>query len=102
LLLGGLVYSQLRRRYRLSPLPTWVFFVFGILPMMLDGGVQWFSYAIWVLFPALLDAPFETIPLMRLLTGALFGLGIVATAYPTINAYFVETREAITTKFNWT
>ncbi len=45
-------------------------FVFGILPMFLDGGVQWLSYALWQLIPALLSQPFETIPAMRTLTGA--------------------------------
>lgn len=99
MLLTGLVYAALRRRKPIQPWPMWRYFIFGILPMMLDGGIQWLSYAVWVFFPALIKIPFETTPLMRTLTGALFGLGIVATAYPYLNEYFEDVQRVLRQKY---
>ncbi len=106
--LAGILYGKLRAirsaqsRKAIQPLPMWIYFVFGIIPIMLDGGIQWISYLGWVLFPAWITYPFETIPLMRALTGALFGLGIVATSYPHIDAYFEDVKDLLRQKFNWT
>jgi len=69
---------------------------------MLDGGIQWLSYVAWVLFPGLIPVPFETTPLMRTLTGALFGLGLVATAYPYLNEYFEDVYHTLERKLNTT
>ena len=102
MLLAGLVYGVLRRRKTIQPWPMWGYFAFGILPMMLDGGIQWISYAAWLFFPGLISIPFETTPLMRTLTGALFGLGIVAAAYPYLNEYFEDVRRALYRKYNIT
>jgi uncharacterized membrane protein len=102
MLLAGLVFGMLRRRQSLQPWPMWRYFAFGIAPMMLDGGVQWISHAAWLYFPLLVKAPFETTPLMRALTGALFGLGIVAAAYPHLNAYFEDVRHALEQKYSAT
>jgi len=99
---AGLVYGLLRSRKTLRPLPMWIYFVFGIVPIMLDGGIQWLSYLMWVLFPGLVAYPFETIPLMRTLTGTLFGLGIVATSYPYINEFFEDVRITLQQRFHWT
>ncbi|MBN2391150.1 MAG: DUF2085 domain-containing protein, partial [Anaerolineae bacterium] len=82
--------------------PMWAYFAFGIVPMMLDGGIQWISYAAWVFFPAFIKIPFETTPLMRALTGALFGLGIVAAAYPYLNEYFEDVRRVLKEKYSAT
>ncbi len=100
MLLAGLVYGVLRRRKTIQPWPMWRYFAFGILPMMLDGGIQWISYAAWLFFPGLISIPFETTPLMRALTGALFGLGIVAAAYPYLNEYFEDVRRVLHRKYN--
>lgn len=100
MLLAGLVYSLLRRRKSVKPWPMWQYFAFGILPMMVDGGIQWLAYAVWVFFPALIKAPFETTPLMRTLTGALFGLGLVAAAYPYLNEYFEDVHRVLKRKFD--
>lgn len=85
---GGLVYGLARRRWTIKPLPLWLYFLFGVMPMMLDGGVQWLSYAVWQFFPGLLAQPFETIPTLRTLTGSLFGLGVIAVGYPYMGEYF--------------
>lgn len=100
--LAGLAYGLLRPRKKIRPLPMWIYFTFGIVAIMLDGGIQWLSYLIWVLFPKIIAFPFETIPLMRVLTGALFGLGMIATSYPYINEYFDEIKETLERKFHWT
>lgn len=102
MLLAGLVYGILRRRKTIQPWPMWAYFAFGIVPMMLDGGIQWISYAAWVFFPAFIKIPFETTPLMRALTGALFGLGIVAAAYPYLNEYFEDVRRVLKEKYSAT
>jgi uncharacterized membrane protein len=102
MLLAGLVYGVLRRRKTIQPWPMWQYFAFGIVPMMLDGGIQWISYAAWAFFPALVKMPFETTPLMRALTGALFGLGIVAAAYPYLNEYFEDVYRVLQEKYSAT
>ena len=69
--------------------------------MMLDGGIQWLSYFVWAIFPGYLSQPFETIPLMRALTGGLFGWGVVAVTYSHIDEYFQEIHQTLKTKFGW-
>jgi uncharacterized membrane protein len=84
LLAGGLLFGLLR--YRLGPLPWQLFLLFGILPMGLDGGYQLLTY----LLPAFLP-PRESTPLLRTVTGALMGLGLVWLTYPHIDAGMRET-----------
>ena len=102
MLLAGLIYGVLRHRRSIQPWPMWRYFAFGILPMMLDGGIQWISFAVWLYLPILVKVPFETTPLMRTLTGALFGLGIVAAAYPYLNEYFEDVRRFLQQKYSTT
>ena len=99
--LAGVIYKPLSKKIKTPPLPFWLFFLFGIMPMMLDGGIQWISYAIWQFIPGVLEQPFETIPLMRTLTGALFGLGVIAVIYPYMDEYFEEVRTTLEAKYNW-
>jgi uncharacterized membrane protein len=101
MLLTGLLFGILRRKQTIRPLPMWLYFVFGIMPMMLDGGIQWMSYFVWTLFPAFLSQPFETIPLLRTLTGGLFGWGVAAVTYPQIDEYFQEIHQNLKMKFEW-
>ncbi|HQE92262.1 MAG TPA: DUF2085 domain-containing protein [Anaerolineae bacterium] len=100
ILLAGLLYGVLRTGKRPRPWPMWQYFIFGILPMLLDGGIQWLSYFMWVFFPSLIPEPFETTPLMRTLTGIFFGVGIVATAYPYLNEYFEDVYHTLQRKFS--
>jgi uncharacterized membrane protein len=88
-LVGGLIYAVLRPRYNIKPLPLWAFIVFGMGPIALDGFSQLFSQY-GVASPALsfFNTVFplrESTPLLRTLTGAIFGLSLVWLAYPHVN-----------------
>ncbi len=97
-LLGGLIYAVVRRRMRLKPLPWWAFVLFGIVPMGLDGGYQWFTYFRW--WYHLSDSlPHETTPLMRTLTGALFGFTAVWLTYPLLDDFFDDLQRLLKPKF---
>jgi uncharacterized membrane protein len=75
LLLAGIAYHFLRRR--LKPLHWILWVLIGILPMGLDGGTQLISYLPLGILP-----PRESTPLLRVITGALFGIACVWFAYP--------------------
>ena len=95
---GGLVYGLLRRRGRIRPMPFWLFLLVGIGPIALDGFSQLFSQffvgtqldALVRLFPLR-----ESSPLLRSLTGALFGLSIVWLVYPRLDVQFSMTADDI-------
>ncbi len=101
MVVAGVAYGLLRRSIHIPPLPLWLYFTLGIMPMMLDGGIQWISYALWQFFPGLLAQPFETIPAMRALTGALFGLGVIAVGYPYLAEYFDDVQTTLTRRYTW-
>ena len=93
ILLGGLIFAQVRGRAR--PLPVWAWLVFGVLPMAIDGGTQLVSGlpiapASW--------AVRESTPLLRTATGLLFGLLNVWLAYPYLEESMAETRAAVSVK----
>jgi uncharacterized membrane protein len=103
--LFGLLWWPLRKR--LKPLPWWGFILF-ILPMALDGGSHalsdlagigqgfrdsnaWLAALTHHAFPTTFyagDAWGSFNSLMRLVTGVLFGLGIVWFGYPFLDAAF--------------
>ena len=89
-LVGGLVYALLRRRYRIRPLPLWAFILIGMGPIALDGFSQLFSqYGVATSALSFLSTLFslrESTPLLRTMTGALFGLMLVWLTYPHVNA----------------
>ena len=99
--LAGMVYSLLRRRLALKALPIWAYIAFGIVPMGLDGGIQWLSYVIHWLLPSVLATPLETTPFFRTLTGALFGALSVAVLYPHMQVFFDETYETLAARYGW-
>jgi uncharacterized membrane protein len=66
ILLAGLLFGPLRRRLR--PLP-WQYYLILCVPMLVDGGAQ--LLGLW-----------ESTPLNRVITGALFGMASVWLAYP--------------------
>ena len=77
ILLAGLVFGVVRRRWttkgRMVPrMPAILYLVF-VLPILLDGGTQLFG---------LRESNWE----LRLITGAIFGIGTVALAYPYVEA----------------
>jgi uncharacterized membrane protein len=98
---AGLVYGWLPRARRPKTLPLWTFFIFAVMPMLIDGGVQWIAYAVWQLQRNWMPEPFETIPALRALTGALFGIGIAAVGYPELDKYFSETVETLHLRYGW-
>lgn len=95
---GGLLYGLLRGRTRIRPMPFWLFLLIGILPIALDGFSQLFSQffvnsnieALTRLLPLR-----ESSPLVRSLTGALFGLSIVWLVYPRLDYQFAEMADDI-------
>jgi len=100
-LIGGLVYGVLRRRYRIKPLPFLVFLIVGMGPIGLDGFSQLFGY--WST-PIDGSAPTgvmatvhsifalrESTPFLRTFTGGLFGFMLAWLAYPHIGQGMQET-----------
>ncbi|MBP6473276.1 MAG: DUF2085 domain-containing protein [Chloroflexi bacterium] len=88
-LLGGLLYGLLRKRYHIKALPLWAFLIVGMGPIALDGFSQLFSQY-GTASPALsfFNTIFplrESTPFMRSLTGAIFGLSLVWLAYPHVD-----------------
>ena len=69
ILLTGLLYTLTGRRWR--PLPWYVFVLFAI-PIAVDGLSQ-------------LPGWRESTPLLRVLTGGIFGVGVALFAYPHLN-----------------
>jgi uncharacterized membrane protein len=84
--LGGLVYGLIRRR-----LGTWQmrfrYFVLFLVPMGIDGMLQLFGV-------------YESTWLLRTLTGAFFGGGAVAFAYPYVEEGFTDVRHNINRKLH--
>ncbi len=112
----GLLYWPLRRR--LKPLSLWGFALL-ILPMVVDGGTHlisdlagigqgfrdsnaWLASLTNNAFPATFyagDAFGSFNSWMRLITGALFGLGAVWLAYPYVESAFADAARQIEDKF---
>lgn len=74
---GGLIYR--RYRWRIRPLPFWLFIVAGLLPVALDGGSQLLSYP-----PFELWGVRESAPVFRIVTGSFFGLMCAWLGFPHI------------------
>ncbi len=89
--LAGLAYSFLKGRVKPLPLKYW--FLIGVLPIAIDGGTQLLSVFPWLPIPAR-----ESTPMLRTLTGMLFGIMNVWMAYPFIEESMQETEKAIATK----
>ena len=96
LLLFGLIFGLTKRR--LPPLhwALWLFLAIG--PIGLDGFSQLFSQFNFPWLANLL-AYRESTPFLRVLTGALFGLGTAWFAYPYIEESMAETRQFFIKKF---
>jgi uncharacterized membrane protein len=92
--LAGLAFALTRRQWR--PLPLWAYLLFGIMPVVLDGGIQLVSQILVSLFPTAGFVPVESTPLRRVVTGALFGWATVWILYPNIHRATRETSSAAT------
>ena len=94
--LFGLTYAATKRR--LKPL-HWIFWILiGIAPIALDGFSQLFSQMNWPFLASILPYR-ESTPLLRVLTGALFGIATAWFAFPYMEESFSETRQFFIKKF---
>jgi len=97
----GLAYGLLRHRWEVKPLTWWAYILIGLVPMGLDGGYQFLSYALPLVFPRISLQPYETTPLMRVITGTLFGLATVWLAYPYLQSSMEDVRASLEARFGW-
>jgi len=91
LLLFGVVYSVVGRR--LPALPWYLWLAIGILPIGFDGVSQLLSQP-----PFNFYAFRESTPLLRLMTGGLFGIATAWFGYPMTEEAMAETRRIMATK----
>jgi len=93
MLLFGLIFAPFKRK--IKPLPIWAWILIGIAPIGLDGVSQIISQLHILEF-----IPYrESTPLLRTLTGFLFGSSTAWFGYPVIEESMVETRKIISVKF---
>lgn len=96
LLLFGLVFGLVNRR--IPPLHWAIWLLVGIGPIGLDGFSQLFSQFNFEWLNTLLVYR-ESTPLLRVLTGLLFGVSTAWFAYPYIEESMSETRQFFIKKF---
>lgn len=92
ILLGGILFALSGKRIKSIPLLMW--FILGVLPIALDGGSQLLGAVAPFNLPDFLYR--ESTPLLRSLTGGLFGLMNAWLAFPLMEETFKETRIALT------
>ena len=107
-LIAGLIYAVLRKRYNIKPLPLWAFIIIGMGPIGLDGFSQLFGYYFTPLdgsaatgVQASLQslAPLrESTPFLRSFTGAVFGFMLAWLAYPHLDAGMQSTARELEVK----
>lgn len=88
---GALAYGRVR--HRLRPVPFWLYVLLGLGPIGLDGFSQMLGYPPFNLWP-----PRETLPIFRVVTGALFGLMNVWLGFPYLELSMRDTRRQIEAK----
>jgi uncharacterized membrane protein/glutaredoxin len=91
ILFAGLVFGFFRRH--LKPLPIALWFLFGIVPIAIDGGSQFLSFVPFLSLPVR-----ESTPLLRTITGGLFGVANVWMAYPYVEESMEEIRTLVAAK----
>ena len=92
MLIFGLVFAATGRRLRSFHWILWI--LIGVLPVALDGFSQLFSQ-----IPPLDFIPFrESTPLLRTLTGFLFGFTTAWFGFPLLDESMTETRVIVATK----
>jgi uncharacterized membrane protein len=106
ILIAGLVYVLLRHRWKVRPIPWWIYVAFGIVPIGMDGGYQWVTYTLNYMLPILfsIESPLpvhETTPAMRVLTGTLFGLATVWLMYPHVQDAMEDFQGTLRKRFGW-
>ncbi|MCD6356608.1 MAG: DUF2085 domain-containing protein [Anaerolineaceae bacterium] len=72
---------------KINKIPFWLWFIFGVLPIGLDGTLQLLST---MNKSAPLIISYESNPIMRTITGAMFGLFTGWYLYPAIEETFLD------------
>jgi len=93
MLVFGLIFAATGRRIRGIPWYVWI--ALGLVPIGLDGGTQLVSMLTFMenILPAR-----ESTPLLRVITGGLFGLLTVWFLYPMIEETMRDTRNVLARK----
>lgn len=94
--LFGVLYALTGRR--IKPLHWTLWILIGMVPIGLDGFSQLFSQIEWSWLQSVLPYR-ESIPLLRVLTGVLFGFTTAWFAYPYMEESMAETRQFFIKKF---
>jgi uncharacterized membrane protein len=92
ILLFGLVFSLTGKK--IPSLSLWGWIILGILPIGLDGISQIVSQLPLGILPVR-----ESTPLLRTITGGLFGVTTAWFGYPIVEETMAETRKLMTVKF---
>ena len=86
----GIIFSLTKRKIKAIPFLIWV--IVGILPIALDGGSQLLSQAFTFI-------PYrESTPVLRTLTGALFGFTTAWFGFPVMEETMNDTRQHLSVK----
>lgn len=93
ILLFGVVFSLTGKKLR--PIPWYIWVIFGLLPIGLDGGTQ--LLGVFWFIPAWLIR--ESTPLLRVITGGLFGVLTAWYLYPLVEENMRDLREVMARKF---
>jgi len=94
LFIGGLIFSHPYVRRRLRPVPIMLYILLGMGPIAIDGFSQLLGYPPFNLWP-----PRETLPVFRVLTGAIFGFMNAWLGFPYLEISMQETRAQLEEKF---
>lgn len=91
ILLFGLLFALSGRR--IPPIPWYIWVIFGLVPIGLDGLSQLFSQPPFNFIPYR-----ESTPILRVITGALFGFMTAWFGLPIVEQTMVDTRQMLETK----
>jgi uncharacterized membrane protein len=92
ILFFGVLYAATGRRF--PPLPWYLWVLIGLVPIAWDGVSQLISQPPFNFIPYR-----ESTPLLRILTGALFGITTAWFGYPMVEESMRETRQLMARKF---
>ena len=91
ILLFGLIFSLTGKK--IPGLPITIWFILGIAPIGLDGVSQLVSQLPWDIIPLR-----ESTPLLRTITGAIFGFATAWFGYPIVEESMADTRKVMAVK----
>ena len=91
ILVFGLLFSLTKRKIPTLPITAWV--ILGLVPIGLDGMSQIISQLPWDILPVR-----ESTPLLRTITGTLFGFSTAWFSYPVIEDAMADTRKVLSVK----